>query len=72
MNTNCLEGMRCPKCGSEGPFAIEAKAVFEVHDDGTECYRDVEWEDDSFCECMDCGHWALVENFKGEPEEERV
>jgi hypothetical protein len=22
-NTNCLAGIRCPECGSEGPFVIE-------------------------------------------------
>ena len=62
-NTNCLEGMRCPKCGSEGPFDIEASAVFRVYDSGTDEFFDVSWEKTSPCVCIDCGHEALVCDF---------
>lgn len=53
-NTNCLEGMKCPKCGSLEPFEISARATFEVFDSGTEDYYEVAWENDSDCLCMEC------------------
>jgi hypothetical protein len=31
-NDNCLEGVSCPECGSEGPFWIHGGAFFLVHD----------------------------------------
>lgn len=53
-NDNCLAGLRCPECGSYGPFNIRATALFKVADDGTEVIGAVEWDDASFCECP-CG-----------------
>jgi hypothetical protein len=63
MNDGCLEGMSCPKCGSEGPFAILCTALFHVSDEGTEDHGDVEWDDESFCRCKACGHQATVGDF---------
>jgi hypothetical protein len=56
--------MLCPECGSDGPFKIESHAMFEVHDDGATEFADVEWNDDSFCECMKCEYSAIVGDFK--------
>lgn len=66
MNENCLAGMRCPKraCKSEGPFAIVVAAIAEVHDDGTEEFSDVEWDDDSYCRCKACGYEGIVADFE--------
>jgi hypothetical protein len=64
-NVNCLEGMRCPNCGSEGPFRIRAEASFTVTDDGTcEEYDNVEWYDTSSCACLECKFQENVEDFK--------
>lgn len=60
MNRNCLEGIRCPKCKSEGPFQIDARATFKVYDDGAHEHGDVEWSDDSRCVCVDCGREGTV------------
>lgn len=62
-NENCLAGFRCPQCGATARFKIVAKALFEVTDDGAECVGDVEWDDDSFCECGDCKCKGKVRNF---------
>ena len=62
-NTNCLEGMKCPECGSFGPFAIAAMVIVEVHDDGSHEYGSNEWEDDSCCSCVDCSHVGTVGTF---------
>jgi len=63
-NVNCLAGMRCPHCGSLGPFHIVARATFTVFDDGTDGHGSVEWDDDSFCSCGECGTDGEVGDFK--------
>lgn len=63
-NENCLKGMRCPECSSEGPFKIAVTAMAEVHDDGTDEIRDVEWNDAATCKCKECGHVGKVVDFK--------
>lgn len=63
-NENCLDGMRCPDCGSLGAFSIAGRAFFEVSDDGTEDYSDVAWDNTSYCECTDCHFEGVVADFK--------
>ena len=63
-NKNYLIGMACPKCGSEGSFHIKAMAYFVVTDDGTDCGRDVEWEDDDYCYCPRCERSGRTAEFK--------
>lgn len=62
-NNNCLEGMRCPKCGSYGPFGIVGSTLFKVHDDGTDGHGDIEWDGRSYCECMECQHSGTKDDF---------
>ncbi len=62
-NTNCLEGMACPSCGSYGPFTIEALVFLEVSDNDTEQGDDSEWNDDSYCRCHECGEIGTVGTF---------
>lgn len=64
MNENVLAGIQCPECQSDGPFRIEAKAMFLAHDDGTEVDGDVEWDDDAHCECAECGHSGALSGFR--------
>ncbi len=42
-NTNCLAGIKCPKCGFEDRFKIEGKTLFEVTGGGTDVHEDVAW-----------------------------
>jgi DNA-directed RNA polymerase subunit RPC12/RpoP len=64
-NTNCLEGFRCPRCGSEAEFRIEVCTVITFTDDGsTDTGADLEWQDDSYCECTACDHAATVKDFR--------
>lgn len=66
-NGGCLEGMQCPKCGSFGPFKIGIHTIAEVCDEGVEDEPgDHEWEDDSYCECMDCDCSGTVATFSGQ------
>lgn len=71
MNTNCLEGFKCPSCGNEDGFYIAGSALFHVTDDGTSTYEEVEWEDDSFARCAKCGREADVSYFQGTTEEKK-
>ena len=63
-NTNCLDGMKCPSCGSLEPFEIHANATFEVFDSGTEDYYAVAWGSDSVCLCNRCGLEGTVADFQ--------
>lgn len=62
-NENCLEGMQCPSCGSEGPFKIVAETCATVFDDGVDSSEDFEWDDASPCTCKACDHEGTVESF---------
>lgn len=50
-NTNCLEGIRCPKCGNEDCIKIVALIPCFVTDEGSEAVGDHEWDDDSHAHC---------------------
>jgi len=69
-NENCLKGISCPKCESEGPFNIRVSTMICVHDDGTDNeYGDLDWGDDSEIICNDCGHRGIVKEFRSIVEE---
>lgn len=66
-NEGVLEGMKCPKCGSFGPFQIEITTVMIVNDEGVdEQCGDNEWNDESYCQCLDCDNSGTVATFSGE------
>ena len=62
-NTNCLEGMKCPKCRSEGPFRIVTKCWSVVSDDGVEECYDHDWDVNAPCLCANCFLDATVRQF---------
>lgn len=68
-NTNCLEGWVCPECGQENEFYVAAQVLVSVTDDGTNPYikggGTTEWDDGSFCECVECHHQGSVGSFNG-------
>ena len=64
-NENCLKGLACPQCKSEGPFFIVGHAEFEVYDDGTSEFTDADWDDDSAMRCP-CGKRGTVKDFTEE------
>ena len=64
-NENCLEGMKCPKCGGEGPFGIGCDVVMLVTDEGTsDQIGDTHWDEDSYCECRECLKSGTVKDFQ--------
>jgi len=63
-NENCLEGMKCPKCGHEDAFGIACDIVMLVTDEGIyDNIGDYDWDDDAYCECRECGHHGTVKDF---------
>lgn len=62
-NTNCLAGMRCPKCKALEPFSISVFCRLKLYDDGTSSPEDTEWTDDSECECLSCWYYGTVRDF---------
>ena len=53
-NTNLLKGMRCPDCGSEGPFRFAVEAIALIHDDGVIEYELFRRFNPFWCVCRDC------------------
>lgn len=63
-NTNCLEELRCPRCGSLGPFGIGTCSSAIVHDDGINETFEHEWDKDSPISCQECDESGQVWDFK--------
>jgi len=63
-NENCLAGIVCPACGSDGTFNIVVSALATVTDDGTDDMRDIDWDEDSYISCMACHHTGTVREFQ--------
>lgn len=66
-NNNCLAGMQCPKCQNEEPFKIEVRALITLYDDGSdpdEGLGDIDWQDDTYCECGQCAHYGTIKDFR--------
>lgn len=63
-NTNCLDGMRCPKCGSEEPFDIDVTTSVRMYDSGDDGHGDLYWDDESHCACCKCGCAGTVGEFR--------
>ena len=59
-NSNCLADMSCPDCGQHEMFKIVGTAVFEIADDGTGDYNDVEFYDSDYASCPKCNWSGLV------------
>ena len=54
-NSNCLQGVKCPKCGNEASFRIEASIICTVTDDGSEPTGDHHhWDENSYAHCQVC------------------
>jgi hypothetical protein len=55
-NDNCLEGKRCPNCGSYGPFELVVSLRVLLYDSRTDDAEDgsVDYDDDAPTRCIDC------------------
>ena len=57
-NSNCLEGIECPHCGSQGPFRVPVRVLGDaiVSDDGIEEIdrSETEFADGFDWRCLQC------------------
>jgi len=68
-NENCLAGMKCPECESEGPFDIEVVTMVTMHDDGSEDCKvgdGMDWGPKSACACQRCSYSGEADDFREE------
>jgi ssDNA-binding Zn-finger/Zn-ribbon topoisomerase 1 len=58
MNENMLEGIKCPQCGSLGPFVMSLNILgyAVVTDDGWDDLQIVESEFHGLSSCVECNH----------------
>lgn len=63
--TNCLAGMKCPKCSHDAGFKIEATCLATVFDDGVDEAVEYGWDAHSACQCRSCDYRGLVGDFQG-------
>jgi len=66
-NTNCLEGIRCPRCKQQELFYIRACVEVDVTDNGTGDERgEYFWDDQSPCRCADdtCDRRGVLADFR--------
>ena len=62
-NTNCLQGLACPKCSNDNMLIITGMSEFEVYDNGTASFGDVAWDNDSHTECPECNFEGALKDF---------
>ena len=64
-NTNCLEGKRCPECGSYGPFELVVSMRILLYDSGTSDAEDgsIDYDDDSQAMCDACKYEGRFGDF---------
>lgn len=63
-NTNCLEGVKCPKCGHEDRFIINAHVTCVVMDNGSEVTGNHYWDETHSCCCGSCDYAATLKEFQ--------
>ena len=63
-NTNCLRGVKCPNCGNDDRFFINAVITCFVTDEGSEPNGDHFWDDDSFTVCPECEYQGELRRYR--------
>lgn len=63
VNSRRLRGLLCPSCSARQPFRIAGRATFTMYDECPDGYDAVEWDMESACSCVGCGHEATVREF---------
>lgn len=66
-NSNCLEGIACPKCGAEDEFKVVVTTWMTMTDEGSGDFEHLQWEDASPIRCTTCDHEGTVAEFSGKP-----
>jgi hypothetical protein len=69
-NVNCLEGKRCPECGSYGPFEVQVSMRVLLRDSGTDDAEDGStwYDEDAPTKCDSCRHEGKFGDFDEKPQ----
>jgi hypothetical protein len=64
-NVNCLDGKRCPECGSWGPFEVVVTMRILLYDNGSDDAEDrsIEYDDKALAKFDDCGYQGMFGKF---------
>ncbi len=64
-NSNCLDGKRCPKCASYGPFEVVVSMRVLLYDSGSDDAEDgsIEYDDDALAVCYACRYQGKFGDF---------
>jgi hypothetical protein len=65
-NSNCLDGKRCPKCGSYGPFEVVVSMRVLLYDSGSDDAAEdgsIEYDDDALAACYACRYKGKFGDF---------
>ena len=64
-NVNCLDGKRCPECGSFGPFEVVVSMRVLLYDNGSDNAEDgtIEYGDNAPAVCYACRHEGQFGDF---------
>lgn len=64
-NQNCLDGKKCPKCRSYGPFEIVVSMRVLLCDSGAEDAEDgsIEYDGNSLAKCYNCEYESAFHDF---------
>lgn len=66
-NTNCLEGIACPKCNATQRFKIIGQTEGTLEDDGVVETSDFEFDQSARIICCRCQHAGTVGVFRAQP-----
>ena len=65
MNNYHLKGIKCPICGSEGPFIVDVQTQVLMFDDRLDGLGgDYSWGDNAYMRCFECDQDGLVRHFR--------
>lgn len=60
--------MQCPKCKKDSYLDVQVQSWVRLVPDGTDAdeasEHDTEWDEDSRCDCRNCGNSGKVHQFK--------
>ena len=64
-NNNCLDGKRCPNCGSWGPFELVVSMRVLLYDNGAEDAENgsIEYDGRAPAVCNSCGYQDVFAKF---------
>lgn len=64
-NINCLEGLKCPKCGYDRSIHVLSSVWVTVFDEGTEDHDCCpEYDDDSWADCPECNYHGKLREWR--------